>query len=87
MRALEGGCSVPIGVETEWLGQSQDLLLRLRAIVVSLDGSQSVEDTIDAVVRTNDEATALGQELAARLAKAGANAILNDINTNRPAKD
>jgi hydroxymethylbilane synthase len=87
MRALEGGCSVPIGVETEWLGQSQDLHLRMRAIVVSLDGSQSVEDTIDATVQTDDEATVLGQELAARLVKAGADAILEDINTNRPFKD
>ncbi|RYP65014.1 hypothetical protein DL771_008511 [Monosporascus sp. 5C6A] len=85
MRTLEGGCSVPIGVETEWLGESKDLL-RMRAIVVSLDGSQSVQDTIDAIVQTNDEATALGQELAARLVKAGAHAILNDVNTNRPAK-
>ncbi|KAI3401203.1 hypothetical protein diail_11909 [Diaporthe ilicicola] len=88
MRKLEGGCSVPIGVETEWVArQPQDLLLRMRAIVVSLDGSQSVEDTIDATVQTNDEATALGQELAARLVKAGAEAILKDINANRPSKD
>ncbi|RYP51667.1 hypothetical protein DL768_003065 [Monosporascus sp. mg162] len=86
MRTLEGGCSVPIGVETEWLGKSKDPL-RMRAIVVSLDGSQSVQDAIDVTVQTNDEATALGQELAARLVKACAHAILIDINTNRPAKD
>lgn len=86
MRKLEGGCSVPIGVETEWLGGAE-LLLRMRAIVVSIDGSQSVQDTIDARVQTDDEATALGQELAARLVEAGAGAILKDINTNRPAKD
>ncbi|KAK2598236.1 hypothetical protein N8I77_011661 [Diaporthe amygdali] len=87
MRTLEGGCSVPIGVETEWVGQPQDLLLRMRAIVVSLDGSESVEDTIDAKVQNSDEATALGEELAGRLVKAGADAILKDINTNRPSKD
>ncbi|KAJ0122525.1 hypothetical protein J7T55_003038 [Diaporthe amygdali] len=87
MRTLEGGCSVPIGVETQWVGQPQDLLLRMRAIVVSLDGSESVEDTIDAKVQNNDEATALGEELAGRLVKAGADAILKDINTNRPSKD
>lgn len=86
MRTLEGGCSVPIGVETEWLGESKDLL-RMRVIVVSLDGSQSVEDTVDATVQTNDEAAALGLELAARLVKAGAGTILKDINTNRPLKD
>lgn len=87
MRTLEGGCSVPIGVETEWIGQPQDSVLRMRAIVVSLDGSQSVEDAIDATVQTNDEATALGKELAASLVEAGADAILKDINTNRPSKD
>lgn len=87
MRTLEGGCSVPIGVETEWLGQPQDSVLRMRAIVVSLDGSQSVEDSIHAKIQTNDEATALGQKLAASLVEAGAGAILKDINTNRPSKE
>lgn len=84
MRTLEGGCSVPIGVETDWI-QSENL--RISAIVVSLDGTQSIQDTIDARTQTVDEATALGEELAVRLVKAGAEAILNDINANRPAKD
>ncbi|RFU78699.1 porphobilinogen deaminase [Trichoderma arundinaceum] len=83
---LEGGCSVPIGVETEWVDEAQHLL-RMRAIVVSLDGTQSVQDSIDAAVNTNDEATTLGQELAERLVKAGADAILKEINTDRPPKD
>lgn len=86
MRTLEGGCSVPIGVETEWVDAS-NYLLRMRAIVVSLNGSQSVQDSIDATVRTNDAATALGIHLAGTLAKAGADAILKEINANRPAKD
>lgn len=59
----------------------------MRAIVVSVDSSQSVEDTVDATVQTNDEATALGQQMAARPVKAGADAILKDLNTHRPAKD
>ncbi|RYP03227.1 hypothetical protein DL764_005274 [Monosporascus ibericus] len=86
MCTLKGGCSIPIGVETEWLSVSNDML-KLRAIVVSLNGSQSVQDAIDVTLQTNDEVTALGQELAARLEKAGAHAILNGINTNRPAKE
>jgi hydroxymethylbilane synthase len=86
MRTLEGGCSVPIGVETEWVDRSR-CLLRITAIVVSLDGSQSVQDAIDATVHTDEEATALGQELAARLVKEGAGAILDEINTNRPDKN
>lgn len=87
MRTLEGGCSVPIGVETEWLDPQRDSVLRMRAIVVSLDGSQSVEDVIDETVQTNDEAVALGEEMAASLVEAGADAILKNINTNRPSKD
>ncbi|EEU35339.1 uncharacterized protein NECHADRAFT_81309 [Fusarium vanettenii 77-13-4] len=86
LRTLEGGCTVPIGVETEWVDESQ-LLLRMRAIVVSLDGTQSVQDTMDATVKNDDEATALGRELAARLAKGGASEILKEINANRPPKD
>lgn len=84
MRTLEGGCSVPIGVETEWTSSGG---LRMSAIVVSLDGSGSVEDSITSSVETVDEANALGEELAARLVKAGAGEILNDINANRPSKD
>lgn len=87
MRTLEGGCSVPIGVETEWVGELGDSVLRMRAIVVSLDGAQSVEDTIDAVVVTHEDAEAFGEKLAAGLVEAGADAILKDINTNRPPKD
>ncbi|KJK65897.1 Porphobilinogen deaminase possess type 2 periplasmic binding protein fold [Aspergillus parasiticus SU-1] len=84
MRTLEGGCSVPIGVETEWVAAGD---LSIHAIVVSLDGTQSVEDTIVSKVKTDDEATALGKELAARLVKAGAGEILNNINANRPPKE
>ncbi|KAK6835347.1 hypothetical protein RU639_002251 [Aspergillus parasiticus] len=84
MRTLEGGCSVPIGVETEWVAAGD---LSIHAIVVSLDGTQSVEDTIVSNVKTDDEATALGKELAARLVKAGAGEILNNINADRPPKE
>ncbi|OTA04439.1 porphobilinogen deaminase-like protein [Trichoderma parareesei] len=82
---LEGGCTVPIGVETEWVGDGARVL-RMRAIVVSLDGTRSVEDSVDAEVRTNDEARAFGKELAERLVKAGADAILKEIVANRPPK-
>lgn len=84
MRTLEGGCSVPIGVETKWIGSDT---LRMSAIVVSLDGSQSVQDAVEVRLQTVDEAESMGQELAARLVKAGAEAILKDINVNRPAKE
>lgn len=87
LRALEGGCSVPIGVETEWVGRPGDSVLRMRAVVVGLDGSEAVEDAMDAVVRNEEAAAALGQRLAAQMVKAGADVILNEINAKRPAKE
>ncbi|EAW12180.1 porphobilinogen deaminase [Aspergillus clavatus NRRL 1] len=86
MRALEGGCSVPIGVETEWVDWAARLLA-MRAIVVSLDGTRSVLDSVEVRVQSKEEAIALGEELAARLVKAGADGILTEINTNRPPKE
>jgi hydroxymethylbilane synthase len=85
MRRLEGGCSVPIGVESDWLDEAGHVL-NLRAIVVSLDGLQAVEESLSERVSEVDEAVALGQKLAAKLVEAGAGNILDEINANRPAK-
>lgn len=88
MRTLEGGCSVPIGVETEWVdGQGDGYMLRLRAIVVSLDGKTAVEETAERVVRTDEEATKFGQDIAGKLSDAGAWDILKAIVADRPAKE
>lgn len=87
MRTLEGGCSVPIGVETEWISDSNQELLRMRAIVVSLDGTRSVEESVDAEVDTIERAEDVGRDLASRLTRAGADQILGDINAHRPSKD
>ncbi|KAJ5339696.1 porphobilinogen deaminase [Penicillium brevicompactum] len=84
LRTLEGGCSVPIGVETEWVDSDK---LKLAAIVVSLDGSQSVEQTLIATVQSVDEAGALGKYMAIMLIEDGAEGILKGITANRPSKD
>lgn len=83
LRTLEGGCSVPIGVETEWIQPDQ---LQMAASVVSLDGSQSVEDILEARIETVDQATALGKDMATRLIDGGAETILKAIHVNRPSK-
>ncbi|XP_011270276.1 porphobilinogen deaminase [Capsaspora owczarzaki ATCC 30864] len=74
MRSLEGGCSVPLGVHTEFDASSGQL--RLRGGVFSLDGTDSrfAERTITAT----DAATAsgLGQALATEMIAAGAAEIL-----------
>lgn len=87
LRTLEGGCSVPIGVETEWLGDEEDRVLRMKAIVVSLDGSRSIEDSVDGEVRSADAAEAFGHRLAERMLQAGADVILKEINADRPLKE
>ncbi|KAJ6780262.1 hypothetical protein PWT90_04235 [Aphanocladium album] len=88
LRTLEGGCTVPIGVETEWLGEEEEeQKLRLRAIVVSLDGTTAVDDTLEKVVKSNEEAEAFGHKMAEKLIKAGARDILQAIIAKRPSKE
>jgi hydroxymethylbilane synthase len=81
MRTLEGGCSVPIGVETTWIEKGK---LLMKAIVVSLDGTESVEaERLGKVLNVKD-ADEFGWELAQDLVKKGASKILEAINLNRP---
>ncbi|KAF2432415.1 porphobilinogen deaminase [Tothia fuscella] len=80
MRTLEGGCSVPIGVETEW--PEKDSLL-MRAVVVSLDGSEAVEAEVVQKVADEESAEELGREVARILVKRGAGDILGKIVLNR----
>ncbi|KAJ1950658.1 hypothetical protein EC988_004306 [Linderina pennispora] len=81
MRALEGGCSVPIGVRTTW---SQDKLL-LKAIVASPDGKKAVEaeQTASVLGGSDDEedarAVKLGRELSVAMREKGAGEILDAI--------
>lgn len=72
LRDLEGGCQVPIGVNTEIDGES----LTLTGIVASVDGQQMVQDT---VTGNASDAEKLGTELAQRLRQQGAQEILQVI--------
>ncbi|KAJ2559965.1 porphobilinogen deaminase [Coemansia sp. RSA 1933] len=88
MRALEGGCSVPIGVRTRWIADDR---LELQAIVVSPDGSQAVDAQDDAAFAAGADhaaddacATALGARVAATMRERGASAILDAIHPPPP---
>ncbi|HEY9650511.1 MAG TPA: hydroxymethylbilane synthase [Coleofasciculaceae cyanobacterium] len=72
LRQLEGGCQVPIGVNTQLEGDT----LTLTGIVASLDGKTLVKDTV-----TGDSSNAeqLGNELAMQLRQQGAQEILDEI--------
>ncbi|MEM6255184.1 MAG: hydroxymethylbilane synthase [Cyanobacteria bacterium P01_D01_bin.156] len=72
LRELEGGCQVPIGVNTVIEGDS----LTLTGIVASLDGKTLVKDTIAGPVDAADE---MGTTLAKRAKEAGAQEILDAI--------
>lgn len=73
LRELEGGCQVPIGVNTEISGNT----LTLTGIVASLDGQRLIQDT---VTGSPQAAEALGTELAKSLRSQGAQEILDEIN-------
>lgn len=72
LRELEGGCQVPIGVNT----QIENNVLTLVGMVASLDGKTLIKDTIEGEPA---QAEKLGQELAMRLRDAGATEILAKI--------
>jgi hydroxymethylbilane synthase len=80
MRSLEGGCSVPIGVETEWIERGK---LLMKGIVVSLDGKESVEVERLGEVLTEKDADEFGRTIAQDLVEKGASNILEAINLNR----
>ncbi|MEM6450761.1 MAG: hydroxymethylbilane synthase [Cyanobacteria bacterium P01_D01_bin.105] len=73
LRELEGGCQVPIGVNTSLESDT----LTLKGIVASLDGQQMITDTVTGAPADAEE---MGKTLAERLRKQGAQAILDEIN-------
>lgn len=81
MRTLEGGCSVPIGVETTWIEKGK---LLMKGIVVSLDGTESVEAERLEEILTEQSADEFGWKMAQELVEKGAAKILEAINLNRP---
>ncbi len=72
LRELEGGCQVPIGVNTRIAGDN----LTLIGMVASLDGKTLVKDQ---VTGKSSAAEALGVELAQKLRQQGAGEILAAI--------
>ncbi|MBD1843093.1 hydroxymethylbilane synthase [Cyanobacteria bacterium FACHB-63] len=72
LRELEGGCQVPIGVNTKIEGDT----LTLTGIVASLDGQKLVKDSVSGLAT---DAEKLGTELAHRAREQGAQEILDEI--------
>lgn len=72
LRELEGGCQVPIGVNTSIEGDT----LTLIGMVASLDGKQLIKDSVSG---NRNDAEQLGKDLANRLREQGAGEILAEI--------
>ncbi|BAE62889.1 porphobilinogen deaminase, dipyromethane cofactor binding domain-containing protein [Aspergillus flavus] len=86
LRTLEGGCSAPLGVETEWIKSSDgSKKLRMRSIVVSVDGKESAEVEIDGSVDSVQAAEDFGVTVAKELVTKGAEKILEDIQRSKQA--
>ncbi|GMM35442.1 hydroxymethylbilane synthase [Saccharomycopsis crataegensis] len=81
MRTLEGGCSVPIGVETSYDPSTKNLTLK--GIVISPNGKESVEDVFAQKINDDnlvEDSENVGKTLAHKLAQKGAKRILEEIN-------
>lgn len=88
LRTLEGGCSAPLGVETEWVQSSEGTnRLRMRSVVVSVDGKEAAEVEMDGDVDSPDRAEAFGVTVANALVAEGAGAILDAIQHQKLAKE
>ncbi|KAF8938906.1 porphobilinogen deaminase, dipyromethane cofactor binding domain-containing protein [Dissophora ornata] len=96
MRILEGGCSVPIGICTEFVSSSGSSAepegpesvrtLQLKALVSSLDGIEIVEAEAVAEVNGSVElAIELGKSVASQLLTKGAGKILEKVLQDRHA--
>ncbi len=72
LRELEGGCQVPIGVNTTIKGEE----LTLTGMVASLDGKQLIRDTSTGPVNKGEK---IGKDLANILKSQGAGEILAEI--------
>lgn len=83
LRTLEGGCSAPLGVETEWVSGK----IRMRSVVVSVDGKQCAQVEVDGDVDSPESAEAFGVTVAEALVADGAGAILEEIQRNKVVKE
>ncbi|KAK9490106.1 porphobilinogen deaminase, dipyromethane cofactor binding domain-containing protein [Lipomyces doorenjongii] len=80
MRKLEGGCSIPLGVESFI---SPDYVLTIEACITSIDGKEAATGRLTRTVTTEEEAEMFGQDIAQSLLSQGAGTILEKININK----
>lgn len=80
LAALEAGCSAPVGALADLLADGQVVHeMRLRGVVGTTDGSQLVQlSTTGPVPTSQDDAEALGRELASEMLAKGAAGLMGE---------
>jgi hydroxymethylbilane synthase len=79
LAALEAGCSAPVGALADLVADGQTSELRLRGVVGTTDGTSLVQMSITGPVpASDDEARALGRELAAEMLAKGAAGLMGE---------
>lgn len=86
LRILEGGCSVPVGIQSILDGTGDVATLTLTGTITSLSGDRHVEQTRSREVRTVEDAEALGEEVARVLIETGGRAILQEVTLDRASR-
>ena len=79
LAALEAGCSAPVGALADLVADGQTTELRLRGVVGTTDGTTLVQMSITgSVPASDDEARALGRELAVEMLAKGAAGLMGE---------
>jgi len=99
LHTLEGGCSVPVGVNTKLTNvehggerlRSGELIMKsamleITGCITSLDGERQFVKTVEGKVTNTCEAEDLGKKLGETLLATGAGQILEEIKADRAAR-
>jgi hydroxymethylbilane synthase len=79
LAALEAGCSAPVGALADLVADGQFTELRLRGVVGTTDGATLVQmSTTGPVPASDDEARAVGRELAVAMLAKGAAGLMGE---------
>ena len=78
---------MPVGISSNLTGDpSGEKTLQMTCTVTALDGGFQVEQTIEGVVNSGEDAEELGKRLANLLIDHGAGRVLDDVKRDREAK-
>jgi hydroxymethylbilane synthase len=87
LRKLEGGCSVPVGVDSSLVeGEDGVDVLKLVGCVTSVDGKTHVQEVLEERVSSLQEAEEIGEKVAKALLDNGASSILEGIRELKEAR-